>query len=695
MRQEHSCFQKERVCALDRSAPPTDDSIRCLSIQDAGATDCSKPFVVSKQKVPLPAGIILQTPLYEMQTEMFQQVLSRVKTQSMICGVMGIVCPSYCKPLSLVRLESTCTGLRVMSKNLRVHDVRYYLDRLKSCILATESGTGKTLVGLMAGLSFTKTVVVLNDACLEHWRHEALKHIVDARKYVRVISHKDDFTQAFPKTTRVTLICASLVPTFSFAKLPCNFLILDEAHTFGSGDPDVFHALVNKCVPKLLITSNPDNNILSMLRLAGVEVMSEWLNIDFDNALASFQPCEARRKARMLRNAVLKDIALHGRLISMEKAQTQLVVMPQDQDIAWARRILDRRVPEFESLKTERDMILGLQELEYVTDTKQLHALVQRMHSFNPAVNLLADTKEACSVCTEPFKNPFCFPVCGHVFCLQCLLDWRKTLNSNRVTCPMCRHLTPIASSADMIKHFGKVWCPPKDFWTEKMFVSKVCRQVETWLSCFEFQNRKLVLYTQFKAYAETFQHMLTRRGAKVSVAGFDGNKSNDFNKDFHALILNVKMPHTYTLPEVTDVVVSDFDSLIHVSQICKRFTIRLGSTALPPHVRVFVYEGSIQHWMMLKNKHLVQPLTKEMLELEYFMMHKVEGSRMHTVTQMLQQQTKLTTLPTPSFIAGSQASATIVHEGLKHSTNLNVLQLPNKKRPRQSDLLKRKRARC
>ncbi|XP_078422848.1 RING finger protein 225-like isoform X1 [Cetorhinus maximus] len=55
-----------------------------------------------------------------------------------------------------------------------------------------------------------------------------------------------------------------------------------------------------------------------------------------------------------------------------------------------------------------------------------------------------------CIICFSPFDNIFKLPkllACGHTFCLECLARINvSSENINSVTCPMCRHPTPLPS---------------------------------------------------------------------------------------------------------------------------------------------------------------------------------------------------------------------------------------------------------
>ena len=46
-----------------------------------------------------------------------------------------------------------------------------------------------------------------------------------------------------------------------------------------------------------------------------------------------------------------------------------------------------------------------------------------------------------CGVCLETFDNPICLD-CGHVFCLDCILDVQKVAKDSKLkypACPCCR----------------------------------------------------------------------------------------------------------------------------------------------------------------------------------------------------------------------------------------------------------------
>lgn len=68
--------------------------------------------------------------------------------------------------------------------------------------------------------------------------------------------------------------------------------------------------------------------------------------------------------------------------------------------------------------------------------------------SLTPSVCGLTD--QDCVICFSPFDNVFKLPKllkCGHTFCLECLARMNVSSdNVSSVTCPFCRHLTPLPS---------------------------------------------------------------------------------------------------------------------------------------------------------------------------------------------------------------------------------------------------------
>ena len=59
-----------------------------------------------------------------------------------------------------------------------------------------------------------------------------------------------------------------------------------------------------------------------------------------------------------------------------------------------------------------------------------------------------------CCICFDVYERPVCIE-CGHVFCLECIIEYQKLTENKELRCPLCKRVFKRRR-----KHFWKVCIP-------------------------------------------------------------------------------------------------------------------------------------------------------------------------------------------------------------------------------------------
>lgn len=59
-----------------------------------------------------------------------------------------------------------------------------------------------------------------------------------------------------------------------------------------------------------------------------------------------------------------------------------------------------------------------------------------------------------CCICFDVYESPVCIE-CGHVFCLECIVEYQKISETKELRCPLCKRVFKRRR-----KHFWKVCIP-------------------------------------------------------------------------------------------------------------------------------------------------------------------------------------------------------------------------------------------
>ncbi|CAF0891343.1 unnamed protein product [Adineta ricciae] len=124
------------------------------------------------------------------------------------------------------------------------------------------------------------------------------------------------------------------------------------------------------------------------------------------------------------------------------------------------RKFLNRYRFNAELIEDERHDF-EQQALDYlkkvIKHRQQFHYFQEQQQDYHRSItttNLLPNQRTKCPMCHELFgddRPDVCFFLCGHFFCRECSLQWKKHVtgqqpNRSRIKCPICRRDIPVNS---------------------------------------------------------------------------------------------------------------------------------------------------------------------------------------------------------------------------------------------------------
>jgi superfamily II DNA or RNA helicase len=425
-------------------------------------------------KLVLPS--VLRTPLTVLQHNVLVRVVKVLK-EGLLSSVAGAAKSVVNEDNGMVTLFSRATKSLTTITDEKYRELR----QMMGCVVAMETGAGKTLLSLILAFMFRRTdvpnIIVPMDNMTGHFVEEMKKHgLWRGDAHTVVIERVSDLVGMSHRvaTCRLLIVAKCVIRSKKFLMPKAHLVILDECHALKGQSAQ---RITNMPIDILIgLTATPSENFSGVKTLFGLDKLQALINCPPSQDLGFIKHCIITGNKLTVAEANRINSAASSSPSSTTETKTSstsstTVEVPVPTDIQLshrtvkppkyivdAHRFLDRLDEVVPSMKSNTRLFRLFQRLtsggnidvelftavikatinearvERTQEVSSSHLLFI-LRSNAPRCAFADSLKDDCSVCLEQLNNPVQLS-CGHLLCTACL---EAILTLARRRCPHCR----------------------------------------------------------------------------------------------------------------------------------------------------------------------------------------------------------------------------------------------------------------